>query len=123
MLAQRFYVPYIASGDLFRHHRAQGTELGLLAKGYMERGELVPDEVTIQMILEAGADPNLTTDDGRTALMIASSAGHLSIVQMLLEAGADPNLKVSSKSPLSMGVEGDTSIFTPSLVIREKNAA
>ena len=52
MLAQRFYVPYIASGDLFRHHQAQGTELGLLAKGYMEQGELVPDEVTIQMILE-----------------------------------------------------------------------
>ncbi|MBI4201247.1 MAG: adenylate kinase [Chloroflexi bacterium] len=51
-LAQRLGVPFVASGDLFRSHQAQGTELGLLAKGHMERGELVPDEVTIRMILE-----------------------------------------------------------------------
>lgn len=52
MLAQRLDMPYVASGDLFRYHQAQGTELGLLAKGYMERGDLVPDEVTIRMILD-----------------------------------------------------------------------
>ena len=52
MVAQRLHIPYVASGDLFRYHQAQGTELGVLAKGYMEKGELVPDEVTIQMILE-----------------------------------------------------------------------
>lgn len=42
---------HIASGDLFREEQAKGTELGQLAKRYMERGELVPDEVTIKMIL------------------------------------------------------------------------
>ncbi len=52
MLARRLDAPYVSSGDLFRHHQAQGTELGMLAKGYMERGDLVPDEVTIQMILD-----------------------------------------------------------------------
>lgn len=43
--------PHIASGDLFREEQQKGTELGLLAKRYMERGELVPNEVTIKMIL------------------------------------------------------------------------
>ena len=52
ILAQHLGVPYVSSGDLFRHHQFQGTELGLLAKGYMERGALVPDEVTTRMILE-----------------------------------------------------------------------
>ena len=42
----------MASGDLFRYHQEQGTELGLLAKQYMDRGELVPDEVTIKMVLD-----------------------------------------------------------------------
>ncbi len=51
-LARRLEIPYVSSGDLFRHHQSQSTELGLLAKGYMERGELVPDQVTIRMTLD-----------------------------------------------------------------------
>jgi adenylate kinase len=43
---------HVASGDLFRAALRQGTELGMLAKSYMDRGELVPDEVVIRMILE-----------------------------------------------------------------------
>lgn len=42
---------HIASGDLFRQAEKEGTELGKLAKSYMEKGLLVPDEVTIKMIL------------------------------------------------------------------------
>ncbi len=51
-ISQRLGVPHIATGDLFRQAQAQGTELGLLAKSYMEKGMLVPDEVTIRMVLE-----------------------------------------------------------------------
>src|SRR3712207_487105 len=43
---------HVASGDLFRAALRQGTELGMLAKLYMDRGELVPDEVVIRMIIE-----------------------------------------------------------------------
>ncbi len=43
---------HVASGDLFRAALRQGTELGMLAKAYMDRGELVPDEVVIRMIIE-----------------------------------------------------------------------
>ncbi len=51
-IAQRLKAPHVATGDLFREHQAKGSELGKLAKGYMERGEYVPDEVTIRMLLE-----------------------------------------------------------------------
>ncbi len=52
MLSERLGVAHVASGDLFRYHQEQVTELGLLAKQYMDRGELVPDEVTIKMVLD-----------------------------------------------------------------------
>ena len=51
-LSSELNLPHIASGDLFREALSKETELGLLAKSYMERGELVPDEVTIKMILQ-----------------------------------------------------------------------
>ncbi|MSQ23214.1 MAG: adenylate kinase [Chloroflexi bacterium] len=44
--------PHLASGDMFRDAMAEGTPLGVRAKAYVERGELVPDEVTVAMVLE-----------------------------------------------------------------------
>lgn len=52
VLEERSGLMHVASGDLFRAALRQGTELGMLAKSYMDRGELVPDEVVIQMIVE-----------------------------------------------------------------------
>ena len=52
ILSREMNLPHIASGDLFRQALEKKTELGLLAKSYMEEGKLVPDEVTIKMILE-----------------------------------------------------------------------
>jgi adenylate kinase len=51
MLSQEMGLPHIASGDLFRQALEERTEIGLLAKSYMNKGELVPDEITIKMIL------------------------------------------------------------------------
>jgi adenylate kinase len=51
-LRKDFALPYIATGDLLRDHRERGTELGRSASEYMEKGELVPDELVIAMILE-----------------------------------------------------------------------
>ncbi|MDI6814990.1 MAG: adenylate kinase [Dehalococcoidales bacterium] len=50
--ARELNLVHIASGDLFRQALEQGTELGLQAKSYMEKGKLVPDEIAIQMVLE-----------------------------------------------------------------------
>jgi adenylate kinase len=51
ILSSELNLPHVASGDLFREALKKETDLGLLAKSYMERGELVPDEITIRMIL------------------------------------------------------------------------
>ncbi|MEU8585552.1 adenylate kinase [Streptomyces sp. NPDC048664] len=48
-LATNLSIPHISTGDLFRANISKQTELGKLAKSYMDRGELVPDEVTIAM--------------------------------------------------------------------------
>jgi len=48
---------HISTGDMFRENVAAGTELGKLAKTYMDRGDLVPDEVTIKMLLERISRP------------------------------------------------------------------
>ncbi len=52
LISSKLGLPHISSGDLFREHLKAQTELGRLAKGYMDRGELVPDDVTIAMIRE-----------------------------------------------------------------------
>ncbi len=57
-LVKRFGVAHIATGDLFRENVAKGTELGTLAKSYMERGALVPDDVTVRMLLQRLAQPD-----------------------------------------------------------------
>jgi len=51
-VAQELKLVHIASGDLFRQAQEQGTELAMQAKSYMEKGMLVPDEITIRMVLE-----------------------------------------------------------------------
>jgi len=58
IVSQRFGVAHIASGDLFREAVNRGDELGQQAKSYMEKGLLVPDEITIRMILERIAAPD-----------------------------------------------------------------
>jgi adenylate kinase len=60
VLEQRTGLTHVASGDLFRAALRQGTELGMLAKTYMDRGELVPDQVVIDMILERIQKPDCT---------------------------------------------------------------
>lgn len=51
-VAQKLNLVHIATGDLFRQAIEQGTELGIQAKSYMEKGMLVPDKITIRMVLE-----------------------------------------------------------------------
>lgn len=50
--------PHVSSGDLFRHHLSRKTELGQMAKMYMEQGELVPDDVTVKMVIERISHPD-----------------------------------------------------------------
>lgn len=50
MIIEKFNLTHISTGDLFRKHLGEGTELGKLAQKYMDEGNLVPDEVVIKMV-------------------------------------------------------------------------
>lgn len=56
-LVERYQLVHLSTGDIFRYNIKNGTELGTLAKSYMDKGELVPDQVTISM-LESEVDKN-----------------------------------------------------------------
>jgi adenylate kinase len=56
-LTEDFHLPYIATGDMLRAQVKKGSELGKQAKEYMDRGDLVPDDVIIGMILDCMAGP------------------------------------------------------------------
>ncbi|MDD3718214.1 MAG: adenylate kinase [Actinomycetota bacterium] len=49
-IASLYGIPHISTGDIFRENLRKGTELGLEAKGYMDRGELVPDDLVIKIV-------------------------------------------------------------------------
>src|SRR5919198_4162317 len=61
-LQEDFRLPYYATGDILRAAVRDGTELGRKAKDYMDRGDLVPDEVIVGVILDRLAEPD--TGDG-----------------------------------------------------------
>ena len=65
VLAETLKLPQISTGDLFRYNLTNQTELGVLAKGYMDKGLLVPDEVTIRMVEDRLSQP----DSQRGAIM------------------------------------------------------
>jgi adenylate kinase len=57
-ISKALELPHISSGDLFREHLKNETDLGKKAKSYMDRGELVPDDLTIAMVRERLAQPD-----------------------------------------------------------------
>jgi len=57
-IADRFSIPKISTGDIFRSNVSGGTDLGKLAKQYMDAGDLVPDKVTIAMVRDRLGEPD-----------------------------------------------------------------
>jgi len=111
-LQEKYNLMHISTGDLFRMHISNRTELGVLAKSYMDKGDLVPDEVTIGMMndkIESHPDANGFIFDGfpRTAnqaealdeflnkrntpisKMIALNVDNEELVKRLLNRGKD----------------------------------
>lgn len=52
MIADRYGIPHVSTGDIFRANIKNNTELGKQAKAYMDKGELVPDELTVKILLD-----------------------------------------------------------------------
>lgn len=58
MIAEKYSIPHISTGDIFRANIKNGTELGKEAKKYMDQGLLVPDELTVKILLDRVAQPD-----------------------------------------------------------------
>lgn len=70
VVQKKFNVPHIETGVIFRENIKAGTELGKKAQAYIDRGELVPDEITIPMILE-----RLKADDCKNGWLLDGFPG------------------------------------------------
>ena len=51
-IAEKYEIPHISTGDIFRANIKNGTELGNKAKSYMDQGHLVPDELTCDLVVD-----------------------------------------------------------------------
>lgn len=52
MIAEKYQIPHVSTGDIFRANIKAGTELGVEAKKYIDQGQLVPDELTVKILLD-----------------------------------------------------------------------
>jgi len=103
-LAEALGVPHIASGELFREHLDKGTGLGEQARAYIERGDLVPDEVTIGMVAERLSRPDCAGGfilDGFPRTVAQAEALERVLDQMGTELDVVPLVRVSEEVVLA----------------------
>jgi len=60
MIAEKYNIPHVSTGDIFRANIKNGTKLGMEAKKYMDQGMLVPDELTVKILLDRVAQEDCT---------------------------------------------------------------
>ena len=89
VLAESLGISHIASGDLFRYHQREGTPLGLEARNYMTQGLLVPDEITIAMVLEQAL-----SSESRRGFLLDGFPRNLAQAQALEETLAERGQKI-----------------------------
>lgn len=89
MLSERLGLPHISTGNIFRAALANNTRLGQLAKPYMESGQLVPDDITTQMVVE-----RLTQADAREGALLDGFPRTVEQARALDAALAEQGLKV-----------------------------
>lgn len=111
LISKELELPHISSGDIFRENLKQQTELGKLAKGYMDRGELVPDDLTVSMIRERLSRPDCVEGallDGFPRTPAQAEA----LKQMLAELGGEVKAVPYIKVPEDVLVERLTGRWT-----------
>ena len=106
-ISEKYGLPHISTGDIFRDNIKRGTEIGLLAKSYTDKGQLVPDEVTCKIVegrLEAAAPfrQAAARKTRQASLCKGSVYRHTRSAQrrrLTLFCGMDANRKIISGSP------------------------
>lgn len=89
-IVQKYEIPHISTGDMFRQAIKEGTELGLQAKSYMDKGELVPDEVTVGIVRE-----RLAKDDCQRGFLLDGFPRTVAQAESLEEILANLNKKLT----------------------------
>src|SRR5690606_9297719 len=88
-IVEKYEIPHISTGDMFRSAMKEGTELGLQAKSYMDKGELVPDEVTIGIVRE-----RLGKDDCKKGFLLDGFPRTIAQADALEQLLTDLNTKI-----------------------------
>ena len=89
MIAEKYTIPHISTGDIFRANIKEGTPLGLEAKSYMDQGKLVPDELTVKILLD-----RVAKDDCRNGYVLDGFPRTIPQANVLKEAHAKQNDKI-----------------------------
>ena len=100
MLSEALGMPQISSGGIFRQNLKDATPLGLLAKGYMDRGGLVPDDVTISMVMD-----RLTQSDCSRGAILDGFPRTLTQADVLDKALAERGAQIGMVPLLDVGDE------------------
>ena len=85
-IAEKYGIPHISTGDIFRANIKNQTELGMKAKGYMDQGMLVPDELTLELIMD-----RFTNDDCKNGYVLDGFPRTIPQAEALTKALADKN--------------------------------
>lgn len=104
LLAEALGAPHVASGDLFRENLNKETDLGQQARAYIERGDLVPDEITIQMVAERLSRPDCAGGfvlDGFPRTLAQAEALDEVLTRMDASLNVVPLIKVSEPVALA----------------------
>jgi adenylate kinase len=99
-LAAHFSIPHISTGDIFRANLKAGTELGNQAKGFMDRGELVPDSVTNEMVKD-----RLTHDDAVNGFLLDGFPRNVAQAEVLRAILADKKTPLHAVLEFSLASE------------------
>lgn len=91
VLSEQLSVPHISSGDLFRFHIGNNTPLGEEAKRYLDAGELVPDSITNEMVLE-----RLAESDARDGFLLDGFPRNTAQADVLANALAEQDTELNA---------------------------
>ena len=99
-LAAHYLIPHISTGDIFRANLKAGTPLGEQAKSFMDRGELVPDSVTNEMVKD-----RLTHDDTKSGFLLDGFPRNVAQAQVLRDILAEKKTPLHAVLEFALGDE------------------
>ena len=91
LIADKYQIPHISTGDIFRANIKEGTELGMKAKSFMDAGGLVPDELVIDLVVD-----RLTWEDAKNGYVLDGFPRTIPQAEALTKALAEKGEKIDA---------------------------